>query len=219
MDGFCRPVILECPPIECSPIEVGEFGACEAVLGFGPNADGECVTVSGCDCNENCDARVFDTLEACQFNCGARPIGHPCGGATADANISITSRDGAAYEEGGPIGFVWGPQGGLMIVLRTVLAQTGNVNLRAELVQNAPEMRPIGIFEFASEDSPAILRCAQEDDAPQGWGTDVWLEFSQSYEADELVGMDAILRVSVTYQLDNEMRTLEWSMNGILELD
>ena len=58
------------PPSEdrCAVVEPGEFGLCEAILGFG--FDGEaCVPVSGCACDAECRKRVFRTPAECQSIC------------------------------------------------------------------------------------------------------------------------------------------------------
>ncbi len=58
-------------PGPCDPIVEGEFGACEALIGWGLNQDGRCAPVSGCGCDEGCEGRVFESVEACEAMCGA----------------------------------------------------------------------------------------------------------------------------------------------------
>ncbi|MCK6575460.1 BPTI/Kunitz-type proteinase inhibitor domain-containing protein, partial [Myxococcota bacterium] len=61
------------PPAPCEPVREGEYGLCDAVLGFGVGADGTCGVVSGCGCDETCRGRVFETAELCDATCGACP--------------------------------------------------------------------------------------------------------------------------------------------------
>ncbi|MCZ6795220.1 MAG: hypothetical protein O7J95_16570 [Planctomycetota bacterium] len=51
-------------PTPCQAMEVGDFGPCDAVLGYAWNGF-RCVTVSGCDCANGCD-EFFDTVEECE---------------------------------------------------------------------------------------------------------------------------------------------------------
>ncbi len=67
VDGFCRAA-------DCSPIRPGEYGPCDALVGFGVDpVSGQCVAISGCSCDESCDGRVFPTLEECQRACAPPP--------------------------------------------------------------------------------------------------------------------------------------------------
>ncbi|MCA9542512.1 MAG: hypothetical protein KC620_26630, partial [Myxococcales bacterium] len=91
MDGACQVP----PPSPCDPIRPGEFGACEAVLGWGVGADGQCAVVSGCGCDEGCAGRVFDDEAACEAACEA-PVGCPDADIDriCDADDSVCNADG-----------------------------------------------------------------------------------------------------------------------------
>ena len=52
-----------------------------------------------------------------------------------------------------------------------------------------------------------------------GLGTNLWIEFSQVFVENELIGMPVVLTVTATYMLDEEMRELQTVINGTLELD
>jgi hypothetical protein len=71
---LCVPSTVEIvvpPPTPCSPIEEGEFGLCRAIIGWGIDAQtGECAPVSGCECDERCQGRVFNREGACLQRCG-----------------------------------------------------------------------------------------------------------------------------------------------------
>jgi hypothetical protein len=60
-DGFCRN--------QCRYIRTDEFGSCSNTLGWGINSLGRCVEVTGCECNQGCEGRVFNRLEECEQNC------------------------------------------------------------------------------------------------------------------------------------------------------
>jgi eight-cysteine-cluster-containing protein len=71
------------PPARCGPVLDGEFGLCDAIIGFGVGADGTCRAVSGCGCDETCAGRVFETPDLCEASCGVGPVpgeGQMCGG-------------------------------------------------------------------------------------------------------------------------------------------
>ena len=72
VEGQCVWNRDSCSGGACEPIRDGEFGACDAVLGFGVLAStGRCGTVSGCGCSEpTCGGRVFETQRACEASCG-----------------------------------------------------------------------------------------------------------------------------------------------------
>ena len=61
-DGFCQR--------RCDFTYTGEFGDCEQRLGWGVNTQGICVEVSGCECTEECEGRVFESQAQCQNACG-----------------------------------------------------------------------------------------------------------------------------------------------------
>jgi hypothetical protein len=68
--GLC--VAGPAAPVACDPIRDGEFGACEALLGWGVNAQGACAPVSGCGCDDRCEGRVFPDERSCAAACLAR---------------------------------------------------------------------------------------------------------------------------------------------------
>ena len=61
----------------CETAFDGQFGLCEAVLGWGMNPDGVCRIVSGCGCGELCESRVFPTKADCEIGCFGRVEGAP----------------------------------------------------------------------------------------------------------------------------------------------
>ncbi|MFN3198282.1 MAG: hypothetical protein ACE366_07660 [Bradymonadia bacterium] len=70
-------------PVACAPVVEGEFGLCDAILGWAPSGvAGQCIQVSGCGCDEGCEGRVFETEASCQRACGGGvdPGGQMCGG-------------------------------------------------------------------------------------------------------------------------------------------
>jgi eight-cysteine-cluster-containing protein len=69
----CAGGVIE-PPAMCAPVEPGEFGLCDAVLGVGIGPDGTCQAVSGCGCDARCDGRVFATIDDCEAACIGGPV-------------------------------------------------------------------------------------------------------------------------------------------------
>ena len=72
----CIGICVAQPPLPpaCLAVASGEFGNCDALLGYGMQAEsGVCGPISGCGCGERCAGRVFDTPEACAAAC-AGPV-------------------------------------------------------------------------------------------------------------------------------------------------
>jgi hypothetical protein len=55
----------------CTPVRQGEFGDCEAIIGWAQGGRG-CVQVSGCGCDINCAGRVYADQRTCEAACAAR---------------------------------------------------------------------------------------------------------------------------------------------------
>jgi len=219
LNDICQYVELGCRRPECLAIEEEEFGACDMLLGYGVNDAGQCVPVSGCECDVSCEGRVFESEDACENSCAGRAEGQPCGPVTDNASLSVNDSEGTPLEEGGRIGFQWGGQGSMMLVTRLVLSQTSNVvNVRAEVVQTDGDMMSIGVRAFDSTMSNEILRCLPLGGEPLGWTTQLWIEFDNGFEENELIGMPVALTVSVSYEFEGDVRELQSVINGTLDL-
>lgn len=80
VEGVCIWHINNCDPgpAQCAPIRDGEFGFCEAFLGWGISAaTGECAPIGGCGCDETCEGRVFPSEQACQRSCDEPVVVEP----------------------------------------------------------------------------------------------------------------------------------------------
>ena len=95
----------------CDAIQPNEFGACEAVLGFGVNADGNCSVVSGCGCGDRCaGASILLLKNAPAYACMANSLrlAVDAGGAMAQGGIAAGGMAAGSMAAGG-----MAPQGGI----------------------------------------------------------------------------------------------------------
>jgi len=70
---LCVPSVKsadEGPP-PCSPVVHGEFGLCRRIIGWGIDSNtGVCSGISGRECDEGCEGRVFADEQTCLQHCG-----------------------------------------------------------------------------------------------------------------------------------------------------
>ena len=131
----------------CDAIQPNEFGACEAVLGFGVNADGNCSVVSGCGCGDRCAGRVYPTVEECTSIClhGEQPAagGADAGGAMAQGGIAAVAAAGMGAGGMAPQGGI--QAGGVMANAAGQAADGGQgfMDFRQERMRSARRMKGV----------------------------------------------------------------------------